>query len=360
MADLTGWGLYTVNWVGCGLFSGVQLNEPPAVRRPRIKICPEESEAAYHCITRTVNRERLIDDVAKEVLRRQMWQVADFCGVKIITYAILDNHFHVLLRVPQQQPIPDFELLRRYQVLYPKPTVYQMARLEVIKSELDTNGPEARMWRNRQLALMGDVSQFMKLLKQRFSIWFNRTHQRVGTLWAERFKSVLIEVEENALQVIAAYIDLNSVRAGLALDPMKYRFCGYAEAVAGNVLAQQGIQSITSHGDWSTAHAHYREMIFGTGAAVRECAASIPFAEFKRVLSAGGDLPLATVLRCRLRYFTDGAILGSRAFISVQLARYRQRNGPCPRTGPRALPAGVEWSGLMTLRALRQHRRAGI
>ena len=33
--------------------------------------------AVYHCVTRTVNGEIWWDDVAKEVLRKQLWQVAD-------------------------------------------------------------------------------------------------------------------------------------------------------------------------------------------------------------------------------------------------------------------------------------------
>jgi hypothetical protein len=36
-------------------------------------------------------------------------------------------------------------------------------------------------------------------------------------LWAERFKSVLLEGGE-ALAAVAAYIELNSVRAGLCAD----------------------------------------------------------------------------------------------------------------------------------------------
>ena len=46
-------------------------------------------------------------------------------------------------------------------------------------------------------ARMGDVSEFMKSVKQRFGIWFNKTHGRYGTLWADRFKSVLVEGHGN-------------------------------------------------------------------------------------------------------------------------------------------------------------------
>ena len=84
----------------------------------------------------------------------------------------------------------------------------------------------------------------MKTIKQRFSVWFNRTHKRYGTLWADRFKSVLVEGFGNPLQIMAAYIDLNPVRAGIVEDPKDYRFCGYAEAVAGEEMAKLGLAFI--------------------------------------------------------------------------------------------------------------------
>ena len=122
------------------------------MRRARIKVAAADGEAVYHVMTRTVNGEFLIDDVGKEVLRKQLWQVADYCGVQILTYALLSNHFHVLLRVPHLTEIPtDAELLRRYAILYPKPTRYQMARLEVIKAQLKSNGPEAQASVNDRL-----------------------------------------------------------------------------------------------------------------------------------------------------------------------------------------------------------------
>lgn len=324
------------------------------MRQARIKVSATESEASYHCFSRTVNGEWLFDDVAKEILRRQLWQVADYCGVQIVTYAVMSNHFHVLVSVPLREAVPDVELLRRYRVLYPKPTRYQTARLAVVEAELTRDGPEAIAWRKRQLALMSDVSQFMKLVKQRFSIWFNKTHGRFGTLWAERFKSVLIESEFRVRQTIAAYIDLNAVRAGLVNDPKDYRFCGYAEAVAGGGAAREGICSLLGGRAWDETQAHYREVLFGSGAGIRDGVAAVPVAECQRVINEGGRLPLATVLRCRVRYFTDGAVLGGRAFVDAQLTRYRQKTGRRECAGPRALPAWTDWGEWTTLRGLRQ------
>jgi putative transposase len=300
-----------------------------------------------------VNGERLFDDTAKDILRRQIWQVANYCGVRIITYAIMSNHFHVLICVPRQEPISDDELLRRFGVLYPKPTPYQTARLELVKHELATNGPNAATWRERQLALMGDLSQFMKLLKQRFSIWFNKSHQRFGTLWAERFKSTLVEGRGRVLETMAAYIDLNSVRAGIATDPKDYRFCGYAEAVAGDQSAQAGIRTVVGGNNWGEAQSEYRQLLFSTGAGSREAAGIVSRAELARVVAEGGKLPLATVLRCRVRYFSDGAVLGSRAFVATHLARHREKTGRLSHRSPQDLPPAAEWGDLATFSALR-------
>lgn len=323
------------------------------MRQARIKLDSSAEEAVYHCMTRTVNGELLFDDVAKEVLRKQMWQVADYCGLEILTYALMSNHFHVLVRVPQAGELTDVELLRRFAVLYPKPTRYQTARLEVVKNQLKNDGEEAVAWRRRQRVLMGDVSAFMKLVKQRFSIWYNKSHQRFGTLWAERFKSVLVESDGRVLQTMAAYIDLNPVRAGLVSDPKDYRFCGYADAVAGNATAQSGLVRVSESANWSQAQSDYRQTLFGTGAGAREHAQSISKEQFDQVVKSRGRLPLATVLRLRIRYFSDGAALGSQAFIQKHRLRLSGGSKPPSRAEPRPLPQITDWGGLATLRPLR-------
>jgi len=315
-----------------------------------MKIIPEAGEACYHCITRTVNGEFLFGDADKEVLRKQMWQVAEFCGIQVITHDLLSNHFHVKILVPKKVEISDAELLRRYRVLHPSPSRYQPARLEVIEQWLASQSAEGVAWRKRMLALMGDVSPFMQLLKQRFSIWFNKSHKRFGTLWSERFKSVLME---RPIPKVAAYIDLNCVRANLVTDPKDYRFCGYGEAVAGNERAREGLCLLLEEKDWEKVQAIYRQMLFSIGTAVREKGARISPEEFQRVISEGGKLPLADVLRCRVRYFTDGAVLGSKEFVETQLAAYRLRTGRRQRAGPQPVPAITDWGELMTLRPLR-------
>jgi len=277
-------------------------------------------------MSRTVNGEVLLGDREKEVLRKMMIQVADFSGVEVLTYCLMNNHFHLLIRVPPADSVSDQELMRRYRVLYPKPTKYQTASINVMVKLLEDGGEQADAIRQQLLARMGDLSAFMKTLKQRFSTWFNKTHDRFGPLWSDRFKSVLVEGTDFVLQTMAAYIDLNPVRAGIVEDPKDYRFCGYAEALASNgdgANALRGLKFVTSgcyevtKGD---ALAAYRCMLFGKGAKPAAGSAHMDRAKAARVLEKEqGYLPAATLLRCRIRYFSEGVVLGSSEFVRAQM-----------------------------------------
>lgn len=310
----------------------------------------------YHCMTRAVNGERLFHDREKEILRKIIWQVADFSGVEVLTYCVLSNHFHVLIRVMGDQVVSDAELMRRFRVLCPKPTKYQTESAEVMESQLCAGGVEADAIRRKLLARMSDVSEFMKAVKQRFSVWYNRSHQRYGTLWAERFKSVLVEGKGNPLQTMAAYIDLNPVRAGLVADPKDYRFCGYAEAVAGVPEAKRGMIHVWSdHGVKrvdSALRAH-RMLIFGKHASGTGLSKMTRERALKILDHEDGHLPKTVILRCRVRYFTDGAILGSADFVRGFTGTWQRERGRkyAPKvSGMR----GSNWGDLAVIQGLRR------
>jgi hypothetical protein len=173
-------------------------------------------------------------------------------------------------------------------------------------------------------------------------------------LWADRFKSVLVQGEGNPLQTMAAYIDLNPVRAGLVEDPKGYRFCGYAEAVAGDIVAQRGMMTI-----WAVRGARridsalraHRSLIFGKRGA-ESGLSEMTRQQALKVLDAGGQLSKATMLRCRVRYFTDGAILGSAEFVRGFTGAWqleRQRRYP-----PKVNLMCGDWGGLAVIHGLRR------
>ena len=304
----------------------------------------KEEEAYYHCMSRTAGGEWLLGDREKEVLRVQIWKLAEYCGVEVVTYVLMSNHYHVLVKVPQRREVTDKELLGRYRALHPKLKEVQELALKAVEADMARNGEVARAWREKQLRQMFDVSQFNKLLKMRFSIWYNKTHKRYGTLWSERFKSVLVQ-SGDALKKMAAYIDGNAMRAKIVQDPKDYRFCGYSEAVAGNQKARRALQQVVG-GDGMEG---YRCLVVGMLSEAREGKAQATPELFEEVLRTGGKLTLSEVLKCRIRYFTDGVILGSKEYV--------ERTGSRMVGNRRAQPLApiTDWGGLHVLSRMRSN-----
>lgn len=317
------------------------------MRLPRIKAAG--TAGVYHCVSRIVGGQLLLGDLEKEKLTEILLRVATFCGVEVITYCMMSNHFHVLVRVPPPGELADQDLLERLADFYGRHGVlWTLAR-----EALEKRGRIDADLRQQVLARLGDVSVFMKEFKQRFSRWYNRRHGRFGTLWAERFTSVLVEDSSQALRTVAAYIDLNPVRAGLASDPKDYRFCGYAAALAGDRSLRRGLLSCLEANDWDRAAADYRLLLFVTGGAtVQPGRQAVERESIRTELARGGQLSVGEILRLRIRHFTDGVALGSKDFVNGVFARYRDRFGPRRRDGARPI-RGAQLSGLRVLRDLR-------
>jgi hypothetical protein len=207
---------------------------------------------------------------------------------------------------------------------------------------------------------MHDLSEFMKTVLQRFTRWFNRTHNRTGTLWEERYKSVIVE-SGIAARTMAAYIDLNPVRAGMVSDPAEYRWSSYGEAVGGGPKgngkkAREGlVRACMSHQGagfeadrWKEISRIYRRamgLALGrkSGNATVEKGVVRPQMNTTEALEAKEngtvlpDLGMATMLRCRVRYFTDGAVIGSKAFVNEAFVGARERFSPRRKDGARKL-----------------------
>lgn len=323
------------------------------MRLPRIKA---EGPGFYHCISRVIERRFILQEREKEVFCTLMRKAEAFCGVRILTYALLSNHFHILVYVPEREDISDAELLNRLRLFYNGPLIEQLAHQ---LQEARAAGPDDRVksLRAPYLARMYDLSAFMKLLKQRFSIWYNHQTQRKGTLWEERFKSLLIEGSANALLGTAAYIDLNPVRAGLVSDPKDYRHGGYGEAMGGQTLARNRLCELIAltggGGTWRQAAAQYRCVLFDVNRSDPEKPGrGFDPERVRQVLDNQGRLSRGECLRCRVRYFTDGVVMGSQAFVESVFQRYRTYMGHKRQAGARRMRFG-EWDGLCTLRALR-------
>ena len=203
------------------------------------------------------------------------------------------------------------------------------------------------------------------MLKQRFSAWYNRRNDRKGTLWEERFKSVLVDGCGEVLMTMAAYIDLNPVRAGIVEDPKDYRWCGYGQAVAGVRNAKEAFRRLLSARDGAdesltAAMASYRIWLFGQGEENegvdeqgRAMQRGIDPERVKEVIAAKGKLRIHEYARCRVRYFVDGAVFGTQEFVDGIFRTYRDRFGPNRETGAREV-RGLDGPPMCVLRDLKK------
>lgn len=291
-------------------------------------------------MSRTVNGEHLFGNLEKEAFRRMMWRMGEFSGVEILTYAVMDNHFHILAKVPCRQ-----KWLQRFEgptgerkLINHLATVYSKAFIRQLENEIGTyrtQGNERAITTllDRFKKRFCDISLFVKELKERFSRWFNKQNARRGTLWMDRFKSVLVD-SEAALATISAYIDLNPVRAGFVEDPMSYEWSGYGEACNGSRRARRGLCKALNlpQDSWEErAMARYRIFLFDEGVIVNDPARpeekarrGVSSEAREEVQKAEGQLTHSQVLRKRISSFTTGVAVGSESFVREIAGRYQK------------------------------------
>ena len=300
-----------------------------------------------------VDRRFVFGDVERERFRMFMRMQENFTGCRVLSYCVMSNHFHLLLEVPPMPEggISDQELLKRLGATNSEAFVAVVAaELAEARSlgEIQGSDEPADSVRARYTSRMHNLSEFMKTLLQRFTRWFNRTHQRSGTLWEERYKSVIVE-SGIAARTMAAYIDLNPVRAGMVTDPAAYRWSSYGEAVGGGLKgngkkSREGlVRACMSHQGvgfeaekWKEVSRIYRRtmgLALGRKSGRAEVQSGVvrPQMNTAEALAAKGndtilpDLKMAAMLHCRVRYFTDGAVIGSKAFVNEAFAAARER-----------------------------------
>jgi hypothetical protein len=107
----------------------------------------------------------------------------------------MGNHYHNIIRFDQPRALSKDELMERALALYPKSK-------KVIEC-----WPEKK-WKRLQERLF-DVSEFMRKVQGSLATWYNRTFDRKGHFWGDRFKSVLLGGPEAVLNA-ALYVELNA------------------------------------------------------------------------------------------------------------------------------------------------------
>ena len=258
-------------------------------RTRRIKFT--DRDALHHVTSRVSGRQMLLAGAGvKDDMLDALERAAEFSGVNVGAFALLDNHFHIVVQVPfHAGTVPEGEVLRRYGALMGgKARARLEARLGSLRESGGAVAAESELDKLR--ARMHDLSQFVKTFKEEFGRLFRRRRTYPGTLWEGRFRSTLIG-EAEYLRRCAAYVELNPVRAGLAR-----RAEGYA---------------------WNTVGAARRGNAFALRC--REWLLSV-------LGISSGDSPLEEgALMRRIAQISCGKILGSAAFVAEMLGLFADR-----------------------------------
>jgi REP element-mobilizing transposase RayT len=188
--------------------------------RPRKALVCRADTPYYHCVSRCVRRAFLCgtDRVTGHCYEhRRQWiverlhRVASLFAIDICAYAIMSNHYHLVLRLGSAEAWSDEEVIDRWLALHRGPLLVRQWRegRALNAAQRQTVGEIVRVWRHR----LQDLSWFMKCLNEPIARQANAEDDCTGHFWESRFKSQALRTEQ-ALLACMAYVDLNPVRAG--------------------------------------------------------------------------------------------------------------------------------------------------
>jgi hypothetical protein len=215
-------------------------------RAPRSEIFDPQEIAIVHTVQRCVRRAYLAGKDAvsgknheprREWIRRRLEVLASVFGIDILSYAILSNHMHLVLRTRPDvvQTWSDHEVALRWLKLFPGRRLDEYLGLPT-ENDIATLARDSKRLKKIRLRL-SDISWFMRSASEPIARMANREDQCTGRFWEGRFRAQRI-VDEAGLLACAMYVDLNPVRAALASTPEESRHTSAYDRIQGLKGAQ--------------------------------------------------------------------------------------------------------------------------
>ena len=194
-------------------------------RLARAEVFDPSEVAALHICARVVRRCFLFGvdpftgknhDHRKIWIEDQLKLLAANFGIDLLSFAILSNHFHLILRSRPDVVVTwdDLEVARRWLMLCPIRKKKDRSAEEPNEFELNSirNDPDKLATIRKRLS---DVAWWMRLLCQNIGTRANQEDLEVGKFFQGRYRSVRI-LDEETLLACSAYVDLNPIRAAMA------------------------------------------------------------------------------------------------------------------------------------------------
>ncbi len=293
-----------------------------------------EHTGYYHVILKATGPQFLFrEDADKRAFQDILERSARFSGIGVLAFALLDNHFHLLVRVPERESVPSVdspEFRDRVEALYGR---VRAARLFDRWDRWSENGraAEVALERDRLLRRMHDLGQFVKTLKEWHSRVYREAHGWEGTLWRGRYKSIIVTESLDAFRDIALYIALNPVRAEIVKKGTDSPWTSYGQSKTTGTFGWR------CHAELLRELARLAGLAEGTdsrnvGTDSLAAAFDAWMAEAEAVsrekvrgkIERGENLSPAEMLMCRVHAFSNGLALGSRKSLeSVPLSGKR-------------------------------------
>jgi len=284
----------------------------------KARMIVEGEAAVYHVMSRTALEGYVLGDVEKEYLFKLVKHYSSVYFAEILGFCLMGNHFHIVVRMHTGDKYSDDDVSRRFGLYYGNDKIKRTPLPSQISALREK-------WQN--------LSEFMKEIKQGFSRFYNKRHNRRGFFWSERFKSVLVENGETLINCLA-YVDLNPVRAGLVDRPGDYRWSslGYHEQTGNkdNFLSLDfGLTACDQIGN-NQRFEKYRQFVYEAGSLQTEKDRSIAENIVAKEANRGFKKNRVDRFRARTRYFTDSGIIGSKRFVNRLWQRLKSDDdNPC-------------------------------
>jgi REP element-mobilizing transposase RayT len=165
-----------------------------------------------------------------------MRELVDIFAIDVCAYAILSNHFHIVLHVDAEKAKgwTDQQVIEQWKRLYKGHMLADryLAGEVMSKAEWSALSELIEKWRLR----LYEISWFMRCINEHLAQRANAEDQCKGRFWEGRFKSQAL-LDEGALLTCMSYVDLNPIRAGLAETPEDSDFTSIQEGI--EVYAKQ-------------------------------------------------------------------------------------------------------------------------